>query len=67
MLGYSYSLSGNVIHGRNLGHSIGFPTANISAEDKYKLIPRDGVYAVQVQIDDLNYLGMLSIRFQSDG
>lgn len=63
MLGYSYLLKGNVIHGRNLGHSIGFPTANISAEDKYKLIPRDGVYAVEVQIDDLNYMGMLSIGF----
>ncbi len=63
MLGYSYSLKGNVIHGRHLGHSIGFPTANIYPDDKYKLIPRDGVYAVDAQIDNLNYMGMLSIGF----
>ena len=52
MLGYSYSLSGEVISGRKIGRSIGFPTANIKPPDKNKLIPANGVYAVEVQLMD---------------
>ncbi len=48
-LGYNYSLKGSVIEGRKIGRKIGFPTANIKPADKYKLIPGDGVYAVEVQ------------------
>lgn len=61
MLGYSYSLGGAVIHGKHLGHSIGFPTANIKPDDKFKLIPGSGVYATEVIINDLIFKGMLSI------
>jgi riboflavin kinase/FMN adenylyltransferase len=61
MLGYSYSLSGEVISGKKLGRSLGFPTANINPDDKHKLIPANGVYAVEVQIKGTEYKGMLSI------
>jgi len=61
MLGYPYSLTGNVITGRQIGRSLGFPTANINPEDLNKLIPARGVYAVEVTIDSGEYKGMLSI------
>ncbi|MFN3917423.1 MAG: bifunctional riboflavin kinase/FAD synthetase [Flavobacteriales bacterium] len=47
-LGYHYTLSGIVTHGRKIGREIGFPTANIQIPDKTKLIPAEGVYAVNV-------------------
>jgi len=60
-LGYSYFLSGTVVHGRGIGKSIGFPTANILPSDEYKLIPADGVYAVEIELDSRLLKGMLSI------
>jgi riboflavin kinase/FMN adenylyltransferase len=60
-LGYFYSVSGTIIEGRKIGRSIGFPTANIEPDYQYKLIPANGVYAVEVQLDELVYPGMLSI------
>jgi riboflavin kinase/FMN adenylyltransferase len=48
ILGRYYELSGTVIHGRKIGQSIGFPTANISSNNE--LIPADGVYAVMVKV-----------------
>ena len=60
-LGYSYFLSGKVVEGSRIGRSIGFPTANIEPENKYKLIPKDGVYAVKVEYDNKEYNGMLNI------
>jgi len=61
MLGYSYSLTGKVTSGRQIGRSIGFPTANIKPEDQDKLIPSRGVYAVEVAIEEEEFIGMLSI------
>jgi riboflavin kinase/FMN adenylyltransferase len=60
-LGYNYSLKGSVIEGRKIGRKIGFPTANIKPEYEYKLIPCDGVYAVEILIDNKILPGMLSI------
>jgi riboflavin kinase / FMN adenylyltransferase len=60
-LGYSYSMSGSIVEGRKIGRSIGFPTANIVPENQHKLIPGDGVYAVEVKLDKKAYPGMLSI------
>jgi riboflavin kinase/FMN adenylyltransferase len=62
-LGYNYSLTGTVIQGRKLGRSFGFPTANIKPADIYKLIPADGVYAVEVLFDNKQLPGILSIGF----
>jgi riboflavin kinase/FMN adenylyltransferase len=60
-LGYSYSISGTIVEGRKIGRSIGFPTANIKPDYQYKLIPANGVYAVEVQLDGVIYPGMLCI------
>jgi riboflavin kinase/FMN adenylyltransferase len=60
-LGYNYSIRGSVVEGRKIGRRIGYPTANIDLSDKYKLIPCDGVYAVEALIDGNLFKGMLSI------
>jgi riboflavin kinase/FMN adenylyltransferase len=60
-LGYNYSVKGTVVEGRKIGRRIGYPTANIDPSDKYKLIPADGVYAVEARIEGDILKGMLSI------
>lgn len=60
-LGYSYFVSGTIIEGRQIGRSLGFPTANIKPADEHKLIPGKGVYAVEVMLEWRKYPGMLSI------
>lgn len=60
-LGYNFMLHGSVVNGKQLGRKLGFPTANIEASDKYKIIPGYGVYAVNVQIEGATYKGMLNI------
>lgn len=60
-LGYPYSLSGSVIEGKKIGRTIGFPTANIKPDSQNKLIPCNGVYAVEVKLDNEVFPGMLSI------
>ncbi|MDM8159148.1 bifunctional riboflavin kinase/FAD synthetase [Labilibaculum sp. K2S] len=60
-LGYRFFIKGDVVNGKKLGHTIGFPTANIDPQESYKLVPKDGVYAVKVDVDDKRYLGMLNI------
>jgi riboflavin kinase / FMN adenylyltransferase len=60
-LGYFYSVSGTIIEGRRIGRSIGFPTANIKPDYQYKLIPGNGVYAVEVNLNGSIYPGMLNI------
>jgi riboflavin kinase/FMN adenylyltransferase len=61
LLGYCYSIKGIVIEGKKLGRKLGFPTANIRLIDEHKLVPADGVYAVEVIANKLKYKGMLSI------
>lgn len=67
LLGHDYSLSGTVVKGKQLGRTLGFPTANIKVNDPVKLIPPNGIYAVQVQLEareeDVKnlYNGVLSI------
>ena len=60
MLGYSYSVSGTVAHGKKLGRTIGYPTANIEPES-IKLLPKKGAYIVEVFIKNHQYKGMLSV------
>lgn len=62
-LGYNYFFSGTVTKGRQLGRTLGYPTANIELHDNYKLVPGDGVYAVRVYIHNKSYNGMMSIGF----
>ena len=60
-LGYQYKMEGIVVKGRQLGDTIGFPTANLEIIGQRKLIPQNGVYAVTVSIDNSIYQGMMNI------
>jgi riboflavin kinase / FMN adenylyltransferase len=60
-LGRPYCLTGTVVPGKQLGRTIGYPTANISVTDAHKLIPAQGIYAVEVLFNGQVYGGMLSI------
>jgi len=59
-LGYPYFITGTVAHGKKLGRTIGFPTANIVTES-YKLIPAHGVYTASAEINGITVYGMLNI------
>ena len=63
-MGHQYKVSGIVVKGRQLGREIGCPTANISVQDRYKLIPGNGVYAVLVKVNKQRHQGMLNIGFR---
>jgi riboflavin kinase/FMN adenylyltransferase len=60
-LGYHYFITGTVVRGKQLGRTIGFPTANISITDSYKQIPAIGVYVVTAQLNDAEVFGMMNI------
>lgn len=60
ILGYRYILEGKVVSGFHIGHTMGFPTANLQVAPE-KLIPADGVYAVMVELDGEQHQGMLNI------
>ena len=61
LLGYDYFLQGSVIEGKRIGRSIGYPTANLEPNYSFKLIPRNGVYAVEVVLEERLYKAMLYI------
>lgn len=60
LLGRRFSISGNVKHGKNLGHRLGFPTANIQPEG-YLVIPAEGVFITETCIDGVTYKSVTSI------
>ncbi|NUN65760.1 bifunctional riboflavin kinase/FAD synthetase [Pseudanabaena biceps] len=64
LLGRPYNLVGKVIQGKQLGRTIGFPTANLELPSQ-KCLPRDGVYAVQVKINNQSgqskFFGVMNI------
>lgn len=60
MLGYSYSVSGKIVHGKKIGRTIGYPTANIET-DSVKMLPKKGAYIVEVYLKGEILRGMLSI------
>ena len=61
MLGYRYGLFGVVVAGNRMGRTIGFPTANMQLYEPLKLVPKDGVYAVEVEVMGKRYKGMCNI------
>ena len=63
LLGYQYTLTGLVIEGKRLGHTIGFPTANLQPAP-LKMVPGIGVYAVWVDVGTKRFPGMLNIGFR---
>lgn len=62
-LGYDYFLSGTVTKGKQLGRTIGFPTANLTIKEDYKLIPLNGVYVAKSIINQKTIFGIMNIGF----
>jgi riboflavin kinase/FMN adenylyltransferase len=60
-LGYDYLLSGKIIQGKQLGRTIGFPTANLKIKENYKLIPKIGVYIVKSILQEKTVFGIMNI------
>lgn len=48
LLGRPFAVTGAVQHGRGVGHTLGFPTANIDLSQTRKMLPKEGVYAVKL-------------------
>jgi len=61
MLGYDYSVCGPVVSGKQLGRTIGFPTANMMLYEPLKLIPAKGVYLTEVEVLGGRYYGMTNV------
>ena len=61
MLGYAYSLRGVVVGGKQLGRTIGFPTANLRLYDPMKLVPARGVYLTEVEVLGRHGWGMTNV------
>ena len=63
LLGRKYSINGKIVRGNGIGRKINFPTANIEIDEPKKLLPKSGVYAVEVILNKKIYLGMLNIGY----
>ena len=61
MLGYRYSLLGVVVAGNKLGRTMGFPTANMELYEPLKIVPANGVYAVEVEVLGQRHGGICNI------
>ncbi|NQY06337.1 MAG: riboflavin biosynthesis protein RibF, partial [Flavobacteriaceae bacterium] len=62
-LGYHFMLTGMVVEGKKLGHTINYPTANIHIEEEYKIIPCNGSYVVNSAINDQLVYGMMNVGY----
>ncbi len=60
-LGYNFMLTGKIVKGKQLGRTLGYPTANLYIPENYKLIPKKGVYVIKSFIDNKTYFGMMNI------
>lgn len=60
-LGYNFMISGEVVKGKAIGRTINYPTANLKLKEKYKLVPKNGVYIVQSTIEGEKIFGITSI------
>ncbi len=60
MLNIPYSLSGEVVHGRQIGRTIGFPTANLKYDEKF-VLPKIGVYYTNIKVNNNIYKGITSV------
>ena len=63
LLGRKYLINGKIVKGNGIGRKINFPTANIEIDEPKKLLPKSGVYAVEVILNRKIYLGMLNIGY----
>lgn len=60
-LNYIFMIHGTVIQGKSRGKTLGYPTANIAINNKWKILPADGVYAVQLHLGEDIFYGMMNI------
>lgn len=60
LLGRPYSVVGDVVHGSSRGRGLGYPTMNIATPPE-RLLPKDGIYAVRVQLDGRDYAAAASL------
>jgi riboflavin kinase/FMN adenylyltransferase len=63
-LGSPFELTGTIVKGLQNGRKIGFPTANIDIQDEQKIIPANGVYAVNIQVAGTLHSGMMNIGWR---
>ena len=61
LLGYTYSITAEVVVGNKIGRTLGFPTANLELPKAYMLINRRGVYACLVDYESQTYKAMANI------
>jgi riboflavin kinase/FMN adenylyltransferase len=62
-LGYEYMLTGSVKKGKGLGRKLNFPTANLTIDEAYKLIPKTGAYTVKSILNGKIVYGMMNIGY----
>lgn len=60
-LGYNFMVTGEVVRGKAIGRTINYPTANLKLKETYKLVPKNGVYIVQSNLNDEIIFGITSI------
>jgi riboflavin kinase/FMN adenylyltransferase len=63
MLGRNYSITGKVIQGKQLGRTLGYPTANLELDEPDQLVPANGIYAITAIWEGKQYNGMASIGY----
>lgn len=63
LLGYKYFFSARVVHGIEIGRTIGFPTANLELLEKNKIMPVQGVYYVEITFENRILYGMMNIGY----
>ena len=56
-----YSIRGTVIRGSSIGKNLGFPTANIKNNEKKQIIPKDGVYSVNLIFNSMEFNAVCNI------
>lgn len=62
MLGRNYSIIGDVVKGKEIGHKLGFPTANLKPNINY-VIPKNGVYSTETIVENKRYLSATSVGY----
>ena len=60
-LSYEYSITGTVVQGNKIGRTIGFPTVNLEPSFPQKLIPGNGIYVVEVEIESVRYQAVANV------
>ena len=63
LLGYRYFVSGEVVHGRQIGRTLGLPTINL-LPSREKLLPPNGVYLTRTMVDGEAYYGITNIGYK---